>query len=183
MRRWQAKGRALLGATALCLGVFGCAAQHDDTSGLSEELARARADAAAQQARAAQLEARLSRLEQQNAGDRGAEERKLLTQIARLLEMNERLLSARETPTPSDTSHAAALTPPAQAPPPATSSATPDTQEADEGQQLRALVERMRGRPGSLRGGLTVEQENALRVLLRSERKLDSENPLLPAFY
>ena len=167
----------MLGAAALCFGLFGCAAEHDETAHLSDELARARADAVVQQARATELEARLSRLEQQNAAARSTDEHKLLSRVDRLLDMNERLLAAREAQTPAD-AHAA---PPAPAPP--NGSAPADAQAANEEQQLRALVERMRGRPGSLRGGLTLEQENALRVLLRSERKLDSENPLLPAFY
>jgi hypothetical protein len=183
MRRWHAKGRALLGTTVLCGGLFGCATEHDDIAGLSAELWRARADAAAQQAHSAALEARLTRLEQESTSGRSAEESKLSTQIDRLLDVNERLLVARTTPAPSDAQPPAQATSAAPAPTSAKTSAAPDTEEANEEQQLRALVERMRGRPGSLRGGLTVEQENALGVLLRSERKLDSENPLLPAFY
>ena len=187
MRRWYGTGRTLLGATTLCLAIFGCAAQHDDTSALNAELIRARADAAAQQTRAADLEARLTRLEQQTATARSAQDRQVLNHLDRLLDMNERLLSARETPPTSDAQRTAQATPQPQtkAPKPSAAQSSPstETQEADEEQQLRALVERMRGRQGSLRGGLTVEQENALRVLLRSERKLDSENPIIPAFY
>ena len=183
MRRWHLKGQTLFGAALLCVGLFGCAAQHDDIAGLSAELARARTVAAAQQAHAAELEARLTRLEQQSASGRSAEEGKLSTQIDRLLDVNERLLLARNTPAPIDAQPPAAAAPRAPLPTSPKNSAALDTAQANEEQQLRALVERMRGRAGSLRGGLTVEQENALRVLLRSERKLDSENPLLPAFY
>ncbi len=86
---------SLFGTAALCVGAAGCAADHDDSLRLSEELARTRADAAWQQARAAELESRISRLEQR-AGEassaRSAEERLLWSRIDRLLELNETLL-------------------------------------------------------------------------------------------
>src|SRR4051812_22046023 len=75
------RGRLLLAATTLGLALAGCASQHDETLRLSEELGRARADAAWQQAHAAALEARMSRLEQSAAlasSTRHPEDRELL---------------------------------------------------------------------------------------------------------
>lgn len=160
-----------LGTAALCVALAGCASQHDESLRLSEELGRARADAAWQQARAAELEARMSRLEQR-AGmalvDRRAEDRELVNRLDRLMAMNERLLAERN-PAPV----------PAAEP---TLSPTPSPIPNPE-QELRALVERLRGHPGSPHGGLTREQEGALRVLMRPERTLDTENPWPAAFY
>ena len=163
MRRLFHAGSSLLGATAFCIALAGCASQHDDSLRLSEELGRARADAAWQRARAAALESRMSRLEQRAGvpvSDRLAEEGELLNRLDRLLAMNERLLAA----------HTDARVP-----------ASAPTLSAE--QELRAVVERLRGHPGSPRGGLTREQEGALRVLTRPERTLDTENPWPAAFY
>jgi len=202
MPGWVHQVQTLLGAAALCVGMAGCAAQHDDALRLSEELGRARADAAWQQARAAELEARLSRLEQKVAVPQNAlsaDDRALMRHVDRLLDMNERLLAERvalnapapvanaPAPVPALAPVAApASTPaPTAAPPPkATTSTTAAAGPmlSDE-QQLRALVERLRGHPGSPHGGLTREQENALRVLTRPERALDSENPWSAAIY
>lgn len=111
----------------------------------------------------------MSRLEQ-TAGvalsARRPEERELLGRIDRLIEQNERLLVQRDAPA---TSSSAASAAPASA-------LSPE-------EELRALVERMRGRPGHPHGGLTREQEAALRVLTRPERKLDTENLWPAAFY
>ncbi|HKO50854.1 MAG TPA: hypothetical protein VJV79_24255 [Polyangiaceae bacterium] len=163
MRCGISQERSFLGVMALGISLAGCAAQHDDSLRLSEELGRARADAAWQQARAEALEARMSRLEQRATAavsDRRAEDRELLHRFDRLLEMNERLLVER-----------------AAAPVPASKPALSAEQE------LRSVVERLRGRPGSPRGGLTREEEGALRVLTRPERTLDTENPWPAAIY
>jgi len=163
------RGRLLLAATTLGLALAGCASQHDESLRLSEELGRARADAAWQQAHAAALEARMSRLEQSAAvasSTRHPEDRELLNRLDRLLAMNERLLADHKEPTTSSVE-------------PSASSASPLSQE----DELRALVERMRGRPGRPNGGLTREQEAALRVLTRPERKLDTESLWPAAFY
>jgi hypothetical protein len=162
MGRGLREGRTLIGALALGVALVGCAGQHDESLRLSEELGRARADAAWQQGRAAALESRVARLEQRGtaASDRRAEDRELLNRLDHLLELNQRLLAER-----------AAV--------PAATSEPTFTPE----QELRAVVERLRGNPGSPHGGLTREQEGALRVLTRPERKLDSENPWPAAFY
>jgi hypothetical protein len=170
---------------ALCFGMASCAAQRDDSLRLSEELGRARADAAWQEARATEFEARMSRLEQRaNAAlsIQRSEERALSSRIDRLLEMNERLLAERSAAA-LPTSGALGGTPTTGAvPAAATSTASNEPPGQNDEQALRALVERLRGRPGSPHGGLTREQEAALRVLSRPERKLDAENPWA-AFY
>jgi len=169
MRYRVHQGLSAFGAAALCVALAGCASQHDESLRLSEELGRARADAAWQQARAADLEARMSRLEQR-AGvaliDRRAEDRELINRLDRLIAMNERLL-AEPTPAPAPTPAAEPKLGPTLSPE----------------QELRAVVERLRGHPGSPHGGLTREQEGALRVLMRPERTLDTENPWPAAFY
>lgn len=149
--------------------LLGCAAQHDDALRLSEELGRARADAAAQHARAAELESRMARLEQRQAmSERRPGERELLVRLDRLIELNAKLVAERAAPpTPTPTPSADSVK--ASAP-------------SDE-EQLRALVERMRGRPGRPHGGLSREQEAALRVLTQPERKLDTDDLLPASFY
>ena len=184
MPGWVRKGSFLLSATAVCVLMGGCAAAHDDSLRLGEELGRARAEAAWQQARAAELESRISRLEQRAAATtstRSAEERELSIRLERLIAFNERLLAERpEPPRSATTGPAGPSRTAAPDPLPATAAAAATPTSAlvpDEEQQLRALVERMRGRPGSPRGGLTPQQEAALRVLLRPERTLDTESP------
>jgi len=151
----------------------GCAAQHDESLRLSDELARARAEAVTEQARAAALESRIARLEQRApATPARPETAELSSRLDRLIELNERLLAER-TALPAE-----------RTAPPASRSASGDaaaTKLTDE-QRLRALVERMRGRPGRPHGGLSREQEAALRVLIQPERKLDTDD-LLPVFY
>ncbi|MEI9937567.1 MAG: hypothetical protein WDO69_10140 [Pseudomonadota bacterium] len=181
MRGWFQRGRFLLLSSALCAGMVGCAAQHDDSLRLSEELGRARANEAWQQARAAELESRLSRLEQRAAvslSAQRAEDRELSSRLERLIQLNERLLAERAVaPVPGAAASAPVAASAART---AVTSAAP---MASDEQQLRALAERMSGRPGSPRGGLTREQESALRVLTRPARKLDTENPWPAAFY
>ena len=162
-------GQHFLGAALLGVGLSGCASQQGESLRLSEELGRARADAAWQQAHAAELEARVLRLEQRTAvtaGVQRAEDRQLVSRLDRLLEMNARLLAQRS-----------------EASPPAVHATPTRAAKLSDEQQLRALVERLRGHAGSPHGGLTREQENALRVLTRPERQLDAENPWPGAFY
>lgn len=170
----------MLGAAALTALVAGCATQRDDSLRLSEELGRARANSAWQQARAAELESRMLQLEQRTATAQTterAEARQLLLQLQRLLELNQRQLAQHATaPLPASSAPSA---PPASA----TKTAASGAPGLSDEQALRALVEHLRGRPGSPHGGLTREQENALRVLTRPERKLDTENPWPAAFY
>lgn len=161
-------GRTWLGTMVLGGLLSGCAAQHDEALRLSEELGRARADAAAQQARAAALESRMSRLEGAAlfANGRQPENRELLNRLDRLVALNEKLLVERATP-PS------AAVSPSPAPSPAPTAEVASTLSDEE--QLRALVVRMRGRAGRPHDGLTRDQEAALRLLTQPERKLDTE--------
>ena len=198
MTGWLQDGRSLLGAAALCLGMAGCAAQHDDSLRLSEELGRARADAAWQLARAAELESRISRLEKGAANAplsaQRPEDRALLARLDHMIELNERLLAERAQAslpnagsapkgTPAPTALPPSSSPPSTLPASASNAVPSDAAMTNQEQALRALVERMRGHQGSPHGGLSREQENALRVLTRPERPLDTENPWLPAFY
>ena len=186
MRGWVQRGRILLGATALSAFAAGCATQRDDSLRLSEELGRAHADSAWQRARAAELEARMSQLEQRSGAAQTmqrSQDREMLNRLERLLEMNERLLAERAAPAPLAAASSAPVPPTAPAPASATTTAATPTPALSDEQTLRALVERLRGRPGRPHGGLTREQEQALRVLLQPERTLDTENPWPAAFY
>ena len=186
MPSWFCRGRLLVGAAALGLGGAGCAAQQGDSLRVSEELGRARADAAWQQARAAELESRILRLEQQTnatVSARAADERALARRLDRLLEMNERLLAERAaTPVSASPPALPVTSPPAVTASPTSHAAAGANLLSDE-QELRALVLRLRGRADSPHGGLTREQEAALRVLTRPERTLDAENPWPSAIY
>jgi hypothetical protein len=175
-----------------------CAAQHDDSLRLSEELGRARADAAWQKERAAQLESRMSQLEQRVASGlstRRPEDREVVSRLERLIDMNERLLLERAAAglpasapaaaglPPSAPAAATSGTPAGGAPTSAVSNPSARPLTLSEEQELRALVERLRGHAGTPRGGLTREQEAALRVLTRPERKLDAESPWAAGIY
>lgn len=117
----------------------------------------------------------MSRLEQNSvlaSNDRRADNRELTTRLDRLVELNAKLLA---TQAPSSVASSEPNACPASAPSP------PPTLSDEE--QLRALVERMRGQPGRPHGGLSREQEAALQVLTRPERKLDTEALWPAAFY
>ncbi|HEY0463442.1 MAG TPA: hypothetical protein VGC79_04495, partial [Polyangiaceae bacterium] len=186
MRGWFRDRQTLLGAAAFSALLIGCASQHDDSLRLSEELGRARADSAWQRVRAAELESRISQLEQRAGtvlnAQRG-EDRVLVNRLDRLLEMNERLLAARAAAAIPAGAAPSGPSAPAAAPPAATKTAVSSAAPLSDEQALRALVQRLRGRPGRAHGGLTREQENALRVLTQPERELDTENPWPAAFY
>lgn len=180
MQGWLDAGRTLLGTLVLGGFLSGCAGQHDEALRLSEELGRARADAAAQQARAAALESRVSRIEGASlfANARQSENRELLNRLDRLVALNERLIADRTTPPGAAFDPS---TPAGAGPSPAPIAQATSTTLTDE-EQLRALVIRMRGREGRPHDGLTREQEAALRVLTQPERKLDTE-AFMPAIY
>jgi hypothetical protein len=44
-------------------------------------------------------------------------------------------------------------------------------------ERLRRIVHELHGKAGRFRGGLSLEQSEALRVLLKNERDLDTANP------
>lgn len=153
----------MFGAGALCLSLSACAGQRDHELRLAEELGRARADAAWHAARTAEMEARLTRLEQrlQTASTASTpRDSDVQSRLEYLITLNERLLSAQSVT-------------PAAAEPTTLTAATSSTPE----EQLRALVEQLRGRPGRFKGPLTREQNSALRLLLTPERQLDAQNP------
>ena len=128
----------------------------------------------------------MSQLEQRAAAlqsTQRTEDRELLTRLERLIEMNERLFAERAAALAPPSAVPPAAAPPVPAPPATTKTATVTEPALSDEQALRALVERLRGRPGRPHGGLTREQEQALHVLLQPERKLDTENPWPAAFY
>jgi hypothetical protein len=175
MQGWRARGETLFAVVVLGGALSGCASQQNEALRLSEELGRSRADAATQQAHAAELESRLSRLEQNaavSASERRSDERELSRRLDRLIELNARLLAE----------HAPVAVAPAPIAP-ASASPVSASKTLTEGDQLRALVEHMRGKPGRPHGGLTREQEAALQVLLRPERQLDTDALWAPAIY
>jgi hypothetical protein len=157
-------------AAGLWLSVSACAGQHDQELRLAEELGRARAEATWHAARAAQLESRLSRLEQRIAEsppNRTADDAELEKRLDRLIALNAR--TALEPPSPPATAGAQAT-------------CASDTQSPPEA-QIRVLVERLRGRPDRLKGPLTRDQNETLRKLLKPERQLDRDNPWPEAWY
>jgi hypothetical protein len=186
-----------LGVTALTIALSGCVAQHDDTLRLHEELGRARGEAVWQQAHAAQLEARaallesrLSRLEERSdtGATRPVEDSRLLGRLERILELNERLLAELAAPSavgvaPASDAKAASRAPATKTAAVAGAAAS-DALTLSQQQLLQVLIESILARPGSgARGGLTRDQENALRLLMRPERKLDTENPWSETLY
>lgn len=157
-----------------------CAGQHDSELRLSEQLGEARAEAAFQRAQASGLARRLARVEERVAASSAVPaqtNRALLERLDRLLAQNQRLIAAQAAAAEEPAAAASTAKGAAPAQPAATSAvAKPDTGlERSQEAQLRALVEGWRGRPGRLNGPLTREQNQALRVLTKPERKLDSE--------
>jgi hypothetical protein len=181
MRHALYKSLWLLAAGGLGLSASACVGQRDQELRLSEELGRARANAAWQEARVAELDARLSRLEHPLASP-PADAHLLQPRLDRLIAQNERLLAER--PTACVAAPAAPATPHGAGASTSRTSSTSTSATADTGdtqstleEQLRTLVERLRGHRDRFRGPLTREQNEALRVLLKPERQLDSENP------
>ena len=170
------RGVALLAALT---GACGCAAQLAGQNQLAYELAQARDDAAAQRSQVTALEARLAVLERDAASKRArsVQDAPVLAKLDHLISVNEKLVERVSAP-----SHE---TPVNQSSAPVTSSspaqASDDNACADgltPEEQLERLVRRMHGHAGSgFRGGLSLEQSQALRVLLRRERELDERSP------
>lgn len=191
--------RSLLGPVAVFAAGSGCAvAQHDQALRLSEELGRARAQLAWErtrtaevEARAGLLESRVARLEQgarEGAIARSAETSQIVERLDRVLDVTEKLSEERDTePVASVDSHAgrAGLTKGMQA---TTSSAAGDGDASTapaawlRHPQLRALAKLLLTPAGSWQQ-LSRDEERALRLLLGSERKLDTKNPWANALY
>lgn len=164
----------------LAVGSSGCAAQLVGQNQVASELAHARDEAAAQRARVSELEARLALLEKEVAAGKrtqAARDAPVLAKLDRLIRVNEQLL--QRTP---------ALAPVANASPPVEPVLSSTELAVDPGdscgaglspaEQIERLVRRLHGgQSSSWRGGLSVEQSQALRVLLRRERQLDVSNP------
>lgn len=157
--------------TALLLAGCGASTRHEDR--LLSALEQANARAAEDKAKIEMLEARLSRVEeqatQQSQQANSSGEKAALEKLDHLIALNQELLLQRATGT----------RPEAQAQG-ATSAACEDD-AASPREQLQRLVTRLYGSSSGFRGGLSVTQSQALRVLLRPERSLDGNNPwLLP---
>ena len=151
-------------AAGLWLSVSACAGQRDQELRLAEDLGRMRAEAAWHAARATELEARLTRLEERKTetpASRASDDRELLNRFARLIALS---------------AHPAPEQPALPAAGEAQTACVSETQSSPE-EQIRTLVERLRGHPGRVNGPLTRDQNEALRRLLKPERQLDSDNP------
>lgn len=164
----------------LAIASSGCAAQLAGQSALASELAHARDEAAIQRARVSELEARLALLEKNVAANERTQARRdapVLAKLDRLIYVNEQLL--QRAPAPDASANAST---PVE---PVVSSAEPAVDPGDgcgaglsPAEQIERLVRRLHGgRASSWRGGLSVEQSQALHVLLRRERELDDSNP------
>lgn len=143
--------------TTLFLG--GCAGQNTGDTGLQEQLALARARAQLEHERVEALEQRLSLLEQRThvqISDHRAQAR-----IDKLLLQNETLLRAQKM---------------CQDP---NWRALPFNAAFDDSdtEQLRQLERRLRAYQLGRQGGLSIEQREAMRVLLKHDRVLDGTDP------
>jgi hypothetical protein len=147
---------------------LGCArAARDDE--LMAEVQSLRAESAAERARVASLEQKLSDLEQQRSD--AARQNEVLRKLERLVELNEQLLKRGQPAVPATAEAPAAD---------ATSSPLPSDASFStraEGDQLNETLERLRSMPLSDHGPMSLERRQALKVLLRRERPLDTQNP------
>jgi hypothetical protein len=133
-------------------------------------LAQANERNAEDKARIAALEARLARMDQVNGAppaSADATDQRLLERMDRLIDLNQRVLLAEHFRQPIDPALADG----------AAQGTNGCGDSADPREELRRLVERMYGGSSGFRGGLSVEQSEALKVLLRPERSLDAHNP------
>jgi hypothetical protein len=158
----------------------GCAAQLAEQNRLERELTEARDDAASQRARVNELEQRLAVIERDVAANKRtqtARDTPVLAKLDRLIRVNEQLL--QRVPAPAPVVNAST---PVESPLISTQPATNSDPSCGEGlspaEQIERLVRRLHGGSGSSwRGGLSLEQSQALRVLLRRERELDARSP------
>lgn len=163
---------------ALAASFTGCAAQMAGQSQLAFELSQARDEAAAQRAHVTELEARLSLLERDATSKRtrASQDAPVLEKLDHLIRVNERLLERASATAPKaaeNLSSAPTLSGALEAP---EQDVCADGLSPEE--QLERLVRRMHGHGGAgFRGGLSLEQSQALRLLLRRERELDANSP------
>jgi hypothetical protein len=168
LRRVRASGVVALLAVVSALGSVGCAAPGVSGANSALDLERQRTHAAQQ--RVAELEARLLKVEQQARAAERAETKAAMVKLDRLLAVQQRLVEA------------VARVPEVVAvhqPPPADQVCRPATAQAASFEaRLQDLFERMHDDSPPWRGGLSREKREALRILLREDRKLDGANPL-----
>lgn len=151
----------------------GCVGQHDSELRWSEQLGEARAEAALQRARALELSEHLARLAERVSASSSLQahtNRALMERLDQLVLQNQRLIAAQSARDAAQATATAGAVEPAE--PEASLS---EAREASPESELRALVERWRAQAGWHEKPLTREQNQALRVLLKPERKLDSE--------
>jgi hypothetical protein len=177
----------------------GCAAHHDDTLRLHEELGHARGQAEWERARAAEaerraslVEARMSRLEQtwrEASITRSIEESRLVDRVEHLVDVTEQLMDERAAEVMTSFPATASSAAPASAALAPHEGSTFDRAVARgvaltpaQHEQMRELAEILLAPSGSARV-LTRDQERAIRLLLRSDRKLDTRNPWLGQTY
>ncbi len=181
MRRWTGSLSLL---PVLLLGC-GCTLHTQDNRGLSEELHSARAEAQVERERVLALELRLAQLEQQAsrleertekpAPAPRARDTRLLDRLDALIALNQSLVQElRPRSTPRAASESATPTP--------VLTATERGSECVPGltkeERIRLLVRELRGeRSPWLEDGLSYEESQALRLLIRRERELDPHNP------
>ncbi len=165
---------SLLCAALLALSVSGgCTHASAEPDGLKAELARTRQEAARERAELAVLSARLAELERR-AQNLPSEQRATQAKLDQLIALNQALMargtsSARSETKPTPPS---AADWPSDATPSGAREATPT--EADQLAQLRA---RLNAYVQGAHGGLSREQREAMRALLRPDRVLDPEDP------
>jgi hypothetical protein len=152
-------------AVLICLALAGCAALGAGDTGLNDELRASRAEAEAEHARVAALEARLAQLEQRTQHQ--ASERVSQSRVERLIEQNEVMLALAGATCDGEAR--------ASRPVPPVGSA--DTQEVATAEQRQQLAQRLRAYLAGRAGGLSLEQREAMRVLLRPDRVLDRSDP------
>jgi hypothetical protein len=151
-------GTALL-ASSLSLLLGGCAHGSAEAP-LLLELERTRTQAAEERARVAELEARLVRVEQRPRSDTNSW--RIADKLDRLIALQRQVLQRLEHERDSGS----------------------DARDGDgdqEGfeQQLARLLERLRSEPPPWHG-FSRQKREALRVLMRQDRTLDTVNPLVP---
>ncbi|HET9934110.1 MAG TPA: hypothetical protein VFQ35_25585 [Polyangiaceae bacterium] len=152
---------------SLCLAA--CSALGGGDTGLRDELAASRAEAQAEHERVQELEQRLAQLELNSKVQ--VRDRRIEARLERLIDQNEALLRAQSAPA-CQPSAPQSTTEPSRPP-----TGTASFADATEGDQKKQLEERLRAFVRGQGGGLSAEQREAMRVLLRKDRVLDRANP------
>lgn len=157
---------------ALSFLLAACGTLGAGDTGLQEELAASRAEAQQEHERVEALEQRLAQLERNSQVQ--VRDRRVEARLERLIEQNETLL-ARSQPAAGTCTAPAPAAQSALPPPPRASTAS--FEDAAELDQKKQLEERLRAFARGRGGGLSLEQREAMRVLLRKDRVIDSSDP------